>query len=307
MSSSYEGDLSASHDFECRYGDTTVAGTWSWGEWYFQHGTPISAADFGKCPFTLWDVGFGTYTDPSDDVQMMNVAYSDGGTVGQWNFDDGSTDLWFHLPVSDRLYWYYLDGPNNDMTYDDFHAACEAGDWEAADGMWGWWYNRTLQRIVYGNYSYYLGESPGGDPAPGNVVRFITNKPNSAVDVFTFSTAGLDPSSTTALQEADVDRINVFPNPYFGANIEETTGLEHFVRFTHLPDEATIRIFTLAGELIRTLEHDNGTQYEEWNLQNEASIPIASGMYIVHVDCGDLGEKILKMAVIMPEERLRQY
>ncbi|MBN2103641.1 hypothetical protein JW835_06330 [bacterium] len=182
--------------------------------------------------------------------------------------------------------------------------------------------------------SQFLQESPGktGELAEGNPVRyavvtgmvfvefedagipendralFITNKLNTPEDRFEFSTKGLTVIENDSLARMDVKRINVFPNPYFGSNAEEMKPLEHFVRFTHLPPRDTIiRIYNLAGGLVRTLNHDNGSQFEVWDLQNEFRIPVASGMYIAHVDCANLGEKILKLALIMPEERLRQY
>jgi len=138
-------------------------------------------------------------------------------------------------------------------------------------------------------------------------MKIYASKPNSDKDVFTFSTNGKGAVKTFAYSKEDIAKINVFPNPYFGANIEETRTLQHFVRFTHLPPTATIRVYTLAGELIRTLQHTDGSQFEQWNLQNDFSIPVASGMYIVHVDCGKMGERVLKMAVLMAEERLRQF
>jgi len=133
------------------------------------------------------------------------------------------------------------------------------------------------------------------------------SKPNSSGDVFSFSTAGKGAEAGEVYSKEDIAKINVFPNPYFGANLEETKTLQHLVRFTHLPPTATLRVYTLSGELVRTLNHTSGTQFEEWNLQNEYQIPVASGMYIVHVDCGKLGEKVLKMAVLAAEERLRQF
>jgi hypothetical protein len=45
----------------------------------------------------------------------------------------------------------------------------------------------------------------------------------------------------------------------------------------------------------------------QWDLRNTAGIPVASGMYIAHIDVEDVGEKILKLAVFMPEERLDVY
>jgi hypothetical protein len=34
--------------------------------------------------------------------------------------------------------------------------------------------------------------------------------------------------------------------------------------------------------------------YLEWDLKNAYNVPIASGVYIIHIDAGDLGEKIVK-------------
>jgi len=254
-----------------------------------------------KAPFEVWDIGFATPNDPSDDVQMVAVLYEAGGTADVFDFPNGEeVDARFGLPCSDRIYMYYADGAPGG--YADFAAALDAGNTAAADNMWGMVYDRSFARIV-------LARNDGGTglPVNGTVIRFVTNKPNSAADEFAFSTAGFQPKSGTDLEKADIARINVFPNPYFGANVEETRALDHFVRFTHLPPTATIRIYTLAGELVQTLNHSNQTQFETWNLQNMASIPVASGMYIAHIDCGKLGEKVLKLALIMAEERLRQY
>jgi hypothetical protein len=45
----------------------------------------------------------------------------------------------------------------------------------------------------------------------------------------------------------------------------------------------------------------------QWDLRNSAGIPVASGMYIAHIDVEGVGEKVLKLAVFMPEERLDVY
>jgi hypothetical protein len=80
------------------------------------------------------------------------------------------------------------------------------------------------------------------------------------------------------------------------------------VHFTNLPESGacTIRVFDLAGVPVKTLEHVNGTTLEIWNLKNDSNIPVASGMYIVIVET-DAGDKILKIAIIQPEQRLDLY
>jgi hypothetical protein len=44
-----------------------------------------------------------------------------------------------------------------------------------------------------------------------------------------------------------------------------------------------------------------------WDLKNNARVPIASGLYIIHVDCGELGEKVLKWMGIMRELDLDSF
>jgi hypothetical protein len=106
----------------------------------------------------------------------------------------------------------------------------------------------------------------------------------------------------------DPKEINVWPNPYFAYNPEERTPLERQVTFTHLPEDGTttIRVFNLAGELVRKMVHNDGTQYEVWNLTNNFNIPVASGMYIAHIETAS-GDKLLKIAVVQPEERIDVY
>ena len=72
--------------------------------------------------------------------------------------------------------------------------------------------------------------------------------------------------------------------------------------FTHLPEAdgtATIRVFNLSGQLVRKLDHNNGTQYEEWDLTNNFNVPVSSGMYIAHI-VPDQGDKVLKIAIVQP-------
>ncbi|MCK5331110.1 MAG: T9SS type A sorting domain-containing protein, partial [Candidatus Marinimicrobia bacterium] len=99
-----------------------------------------------------------------------------------------------------------------------------------------------------------------------------------------------------------------WPNPYFGFNPEERNPVDHQMHFTHLPESGScvIRIFDLAGVPVRRIKHDDGTQYEVWDLTNNYGIPVASGMYIVHVET-DEGDQVLKVAVILPEQRLDVY
>jgi len=49
------------------------------------------------------------------------------------------------------------------------------------------------------------------------------------------------------------------------------------------------------GSLIRQFNKDDSSITSiDWDLKNQARIPIASGMYLIHVDVPGVGEKVLK-------------
>ncbi len=109
-----------------------------------------------------------------------------------------------------------------------------------------------------------------------------------------------------------LDIINVYPNPYLAYNLNERGLHQENVVFVNLPEQCTIRIFSTAGQLIRTLEHSEvvatgvravGTM--RWDLRNENNLPVASGFYFAHIEVPGVGEKILKLAIVFRQQRLK--
>ena len=123
-------------------------------------------------------------------------------------------------------------------------------------------------------------------------------------DVFEFSTTAQKVDAELAT--GSLDLIKVVPNPYVAAATWEernpyTSGRgPRAIHFTHLPQVCTIRIFTVSGELVTTIQHEssmnNGTA--EWNLLTRDNLSAAYGIYIYHVDAPGVGEKVGKFAII---------
>ena len=103
-----------------------------------------------------------------------------------------------------------------------------------------------------------------------------------------------------SLAKQQVEKVNVFPNPYYGKQSNENNQYEKFVTFNHLPKKATIRIFNLAGHLITSLEKNDQSQFLRWDLTNGRNFWVPSGIYIIYIEMPELGKtKILKLAVVM--------
>ena len=90
-------------------------------------------------------------------------------------------------------------------------------------------------------------------------------------------------------------RIHAVPNPYYAVSEYEANRLESKIKIINLPEKATIKIYTLDGALVKTINKNDGrTNYVDWDLKNNKNIPIVSGMYLIHVDLPGIGETVVK-------------
>lgn len=156
------------------------------------------------------------------------------------------------------------------------------------------------------------------NPAQGDVVDVIVKKPLLSSDEFEFTTTASKINSETAGQA--LSKVAVVPNPYVASNRFE--GLNPFstgrgprvIKFINLPAECTIRIYTVSGRLVRTLQKQgtatdangnsslkasdllNGTL--DWNLQSEDGLSVSYGVYVYHVEAKGIGETTGTFAII---------
>ena len=93
-----------------------------------------------------------------------------------------------------------------------------------------------------------------------------------------------------------LDLIKVVPNPYYGSSKYERDQVDHRVKITNLPKTCTISIYNVSGTLVRqvSLDSDQNVTGWDWDLKNNYNVAISSGVYIIHIDAGEIGEKVLK-------------
>lgn len=91
--------------------------------------------------------------------------------------------------------------------------------------------------------------------------------------------------------------IRVVPNPFNAASrnmmyggMESDPQTRDKINFFNLPGDCTIRIYTFTGDLVKTIEHDDGSGDEAWTNPTgeqyqvtEAGQHISSGLYIAHI------------------------
>lgn len=151
------------------------------------------------------------------------------------------------------------------------------------------------------------------NPDQGDVAQIVTRKPFLSNDVFEFSTVA--PRASTSNPDSLLARIQVVPNPYVATNTFEnqnpfSTGRgPRVIKFTNLPPQATVRIFSVSGRLIRELRLNDGSNEDltaadlmngtlDWDLQSLDNLTVSYGLYLYHVEAPGLGEKTGTFAII---------
>ncbi len=141
-------------------------------------------------------------------------------------------------------------------------------------------------------------------PAGGDTAYVIIQKPFLEQDVYEFTT--MPSYIDTDLAKEQLDKIKVVPNPYLGAmawegkNTYSTGRGPREIQFRYLPARCTIRIYTISGELVRTLEHDSliNDGHEPWDLLTKDNLPASYGVYIYHVEAPGIGTHVGKFAIV---------
>jgi hypothetical protein len=132
---------------------------------------------------------------------------------------------------------------------------------------------------------------------------------NGGLPHYTFNTASIAAlRNDQATAVSALDTIGVVPNPYYAYSAYEVSQLDARIKITNLPQKCTITIYSVDGVQVRKISRDDAsvTSYD-WDLKNDAGIPIASGLYIIHVNAPGLGEKTLKWFGVMRPTDLNNY
>jgi hypothetical protein len=217
-------------------------------------------------PFKVYDMEPDGGGDP---VQISMIMYD--------RIADPAVTPFYAFNPADRMYTEFVNRPY-DETLADFASNESYLTWNTV-----WW---------------------GAPYTAGDEISFVYANPiQQGVDSWGISTVA-NSSSAASTTQSDIDKISVYPNPYYGLHPLETSRSDKYVSFNNLPEKATIRVFSLGGTMI--CEIKTTTNIAQWDLANQYGYPVASGIYIIHIET-DYGEKVLKLAVVQETQVLKYY
>ncbi len=125
--------------------------------------------------------------------------------------------------------------------------------------------------------------------------KYETDGTNNSFPMYNFNTNNVATvKGDNVVATSALDNIRVVPNPYFSLSAYEQTQLDNLVKITNLPENCSISIYSTDGALVRSLRKANTDTWMYWDLKNNYGVPIASGVYLIHIDAPGIGEKVIK-------------
>ncbi len=281
--------------------------TW---DYYYEHvHVDQSTGEPHYAPFAIYRKLF-----PSGEMQRLFAGFYDTDGDGTWNVstDEEGNPMWegpiLHKPSYEPIYaWVGYDADGNEISYDPANEDQYIEDnalATSANTTWGGGAGEFHYPFV--TATMFEMYSDGATPPYGNDVIFTTKKPNNANDIFTI-VAPDAPTDSVKHQKDDLALIKAVPNPYYGYHSGERNLFNRWIQFTNLPEKCTLSIFDIAGNKVRIIEKNDPSPLYKWDLKNGYQLPVASGIYIYHVDAPDIGTKVGKIAIFAPDERLDTY
>ena len=106
------------------------------------------------------------------------------------------------------------------------------------------------------------------------------------------------PFKATIPATSELDKILVVPNPFIARSGFVNPRDVDVIQFVNIPSPCAIRIYTIRGDLVKTINHNDGSGIASWNQVTDYGQYVESGIYIYHVETPDGKKKIGKFAII---------
>jgi hypothetical protein len=162
--------------------------------------------------------------------------------------------------------------------------------------------------VAVGSAYYYTITSYDKKHAtwPPNPAAFPSGVPSQESSIYAslYAKSALDlayvvsPFRTTIAAANTTDKIIVVPNPFVLESGSAIPQDYSNIQFINVPSPCTIRIYSIRGDLVKTIEHNDGSGIALWNQRTDYGQFVVSGLYVYQIESPTGASKIGKLAII---------
>ncbi|MBE9509437.1 MAG: T9SS type A sorting domain-containing protein [Bacteroidetes bacterium] len=180
------------------------------------------------------------------------------------------------------------------IAYTDLDAICHTFV-DSGGTFLGEIYEKPVNGLPY----YYIVTAYDPDKPEKGLVSIESARSNFMTDPESGASVPVTPQKLYKASEnpklSDLD-VKVVPNPYKGACLLEKR-YENKIMFNNLPKTCKISILSVSGDLIKIIEHTDGSSTEFWDLVSRNNQDVVSGLYLYIVETDD-GKSTGKFVII---------
>lgn len=164
-------------------------------------------------------------------------------------------------------------------------------------------YSLTDTTVSLGQSYYYAltAYDTGHDSWPVNPDHVFpqtgTNRVPS-LETSIFANRNVRPFRATIPARDDLSDVVVVPNPFIMRSGAVTPDDRDVIQFVNIPTPATVRIYTMRGDLVKTIHHTDDSGIASWNQQTDYGQFAQSGVYIYHIESPTHGSTRGRFAII---------
>lgn len=163
-----------------------------------------------------------------------------------------------------------------------------------------------------------LSINSAGFPRPNNntedfeVGDKVEMKTNGGASGLPFPNAKLkvvikEENATAGLTDDEMEGIKIVPNPYYITHQNEQTPYESKLYFTQVPPGSTINIYTVSGNLIKTINHDPLTEVDGegrvsvnvWDMIMKNGLRVQSQTLVAQIIAPNGAETLEKFSIVV--------
>ncbi|MBK9733545.1 MAG: hypothetical protein IPO92_00700 [Saprospiraceae bacterium] len=151
--------------------------------------------------------------------------------------------------------------------------------------------------------------NPYGESRKYNIEKERDCETDGDQPVYEFEFRNTQPDTVKTKEEyvGALANVNVVPNPYYAYSAYETSQFTNTIKITNLPAKAIVTIYSIDGSFIKRYNRDerglilsgsnrptSTTQVFpdlDWDMKNFKDIPVASGVYLIHISAPEYGEE----------------
>lgn len=213
-----------------------------------------------------------------------------------------------YVGTQNRYYLSVIDGPDtldfvNIFQIDGCIFAFDYANKGKRFGVTDEWQYQDVKSYTYGQDfkpgDKVMVKTTGGAlglPQPGAKVRFRVTQSQPKMEDYT---------------DAQLDQVQVVPNPYYVSHQAQKSPYGAKIFFTKLPKRCTIDIYTVMGDHIRTIEHDELTSskpdeeaVEVWDLLSSNKQRVASQTLVAIVKTPNGAQSVKKFSLVVGGYRI---